>query len=77
MVTIKPYHLRHLYKEDIVSHMAKTGLTPKDPGWIKEFQLSVNAVVEWLGGDDVVMEKYGDMAKLWNEVAPPEELRRK
>jgi hypothetical protein len=57
--------------------MAKTNLTPKDPGWIKQFQLSVNVVINSLGGDAKVAEKYGETAKLWNETEPPEEVKRK
>jgi hypothetical protein len=77
--TVWNYRLvvQHLHKDDISSQMAKTGLTPSDPGWIKQFQLSVNKVIESLGGDDKVSEKYGEMAKLWNEVEPPEDLKRK
>jgi len=57
--------------------MEKTGLTPRDPGWIGEFQLAVNSVIKSLGGNEKVLEKYGETAKSWNEVEPPEELRRK
>jgi len=57
--------------------MAKSGLTPTDPGWLQKFQLSVNDVIKSLGGDGVVSEKYAEMAKSWNEVEPPEELKRK
>jgi hypothetical protein len=57
--------------------MAKTGLTPHDSGWLKQFQLSVNAVIKSLGGDDKVAQKYGETAKTWNQVEPPEEVKRK
>lgn len=77
--TVWNYRLvvQHLYKDQIANHMAKTNLTPKDPGWIKNFQLSVNAVIKSLGGDDKVAEKYGETAKSWNEVELPDELKRK
>ena len=69
--------VQHLFKEDIANRMEKTGLTPKDPGWIKQFQLAVNEVIESLGGDDQVSEKFGEKAKEWNKAQLPEEIKRK
>ena len=69
--------VQHLHKEEISKLMESTSLTPRDPDWIKEFQLSVNAVIKSLGGDAKAAEKYGEMAKSWNEVELPEELRQK
>jgi hypothetical protein len=69
--------VQHLYKEDISKQMAKTGLVPKDPEWIKQFQLAVNTVIKTLGGDDKAAELYANTAKEWNEVEPPEEIKRK
>jgi ABC-type sulfate transport system substrate-binding protein len=69
--------VQHLYKKEIAEIMAKTGLTPKDPEWIKQFQLAVNAVIKTLGGDAKVSEQYADTAKSWNEIEPPEEIKRK
>lgn len=66
-----------MHKDSIAKHMGKTGLTPRDPDWIRQFQLAVNTVIKSLGGNEKVLEKYGETAKSWNEVAPPEELRRK
>ena len=57
--------------------MKKTGLTPKDPGWIKHFQMAVNDVIESLGGDEKVSEKFGETAKAWNQAKLPEEIKRK
>jgi hypothetical protein len=37
----------------------------------------VNKVIDSLGGEDKVLEKYGEMAKLWNGADPPEDLKRK
>lgn len=57
--------------------MKKSGLTPKDPGWIKKFQMVVNEVIESLGGDQKVSEKFGEMARTWNKAELPEEIKRK
>jgi hypothetical protein len=69
--------VQHLHKEEIATLMAKSGLTPSDPGWLQKFQWSVNEVIGSLGGEDKVSEKYAEMAKSWNETEPPEELKRK
>jgi len=34
-------------------------------------------VIKSIGGESVAQEKYGEMAKTWNETEPPEELKRK
>ena len=44
--------------------MAKTKCTPKDPGWIKQYQLTVNEIINSLGGDAKVSEKFGEMPNL-------------
>lgn len=77
--TVWNYRLvvQHLYKEDISKQMATTGLTPKDPDWIRQFQLAVNNVIKLLGGDEKALELHGETAKTWNEVEPPEEIKRK
>jgi hypothetical protein len=77
--TVWNYRLvvQHLHKDEIAKIMEKTGLIPKDPDWIKQFQLAVNNVIKSLGGEEEVSEKYGEMAKSWNEIAPPEEIKRK
>ena len=77
--TVWNYRLvvQHLHKDEISQIMDKTGLTTQDPGWIREFQMAVNSVIKALGGSEVVSERYGQVAKSWNEAEPPEELRRK
>jgi hypothetical protein len=69
--------VQHLHKEEIAALMAKTGLTHTDKAWIKNHQLSTNTVIETLGGNDKMSEKYGEVAKSWNTVEPPDELKRK
>ena len=69
--------VQQLFRDDIASRMKNTSLTPKHPGWIKAFQLCVTEVIASLGGDEVVAEKYGEMAKAWNEVEPPQEVQKK
>ena len=69
--------VQHLHKEEVAEHMANSGLTPNDQGWLQKFQWSVNEVIKSLGGEDKVSKKYGEVAKSWNEVEPPEELKRK
>jgi hypothetical protein len=69
--------IQHLYKDDILKHMAESGFAHGDPGWIKQFQLSANKVIKSLGGDDKISEKCGAMAKLWNETEPPDDVKRK
>jgi len=34
-------------------------------------------VIKSEGGEDAVMERYGEIAKIWNEVEPPEDLKTK
>lgn len=67
--------IQHLHKDEIARVMAGSGLTPNDSAWLQKFQWTVNSVIEGLGGEDAVSEKYGEMAKVWNEVGPPEELK--
>jgi hypothetical protein len=64
------------YKKTITEKMDATGLTSSDKGWIKKYQQMVTEVIESLGGEEVVKEKYADMVKDWNEGNLPEDLRR-
>ena len=57
--------------------MEKTGLKASDKGWLQEFQWVVNDVIKTLGGERVASEKYGELAKAWNEADLPEDLRRR
>lgn len=57
--------------------MEESGLKASDKGWLQKFQWAVNEVIDSLGGEEVVVEKYGEIAKAWNEAEPPEELKRK
>ena len=47
------------------------------PGWLGKYQETVNEVIVSLGGDDEASKQYTEVAKTWNEVEPPEELKRK
>ena len=69
--------IQHVFKDEIAETMERTGLKSTDRGWIKKFQGAVNEVIDSIGGDDAAQEKYGEMAKTWNEIEPPEELKRK
>ena len=77
--TIWNYRLviQHLFKDDISKHMEKTGLKSTDGSWLKKFHWAVNRVIESLGEEDSVMEKYGEIAKAWNEAASPDEIKRR
>jgi len=68
---------QHIHKDSIAACMAKSGLTPNDPGWLGKYQETVNEVIVSLGGDDEASKQYTEVAKTWNEVEPPEELKRK
>ena len=57
--------------------MKKTGLKSSDKGWIQQFQQVVSQVVTSEGREAVASNKYGEIAKAWNESEPPEELQRK
>lgn len=57
--------------------MGNTGLKSNEKEWIKRYQLAVNEIIQSLGGEDAVQEKYGEVADAWNEAEPPEELKRK
>ena len=42
-----------------------------------EYHVEVNQIWESLGDENDVLEKYGEMAKTWNDVGPPEEVKRR
>lgn len=67
--------VQYLFKEKIAEQMGKTGLTPSDPDWIRQFQLSVNTVIKSLGAEKDVLKKYGAMAADWNKADLPDELK--
>jgi hypothetical protein len=69
--------VQHLFRDDISKQMGESGLKPSDKDWLQKYQWVVNEVINLEGGEDVVSEKYGEIAKSWNEVEPPEELQRK
>jgi hypothetical protein len=69
--------IKHLHKDKILANMGGTDLTHKDPDWIREYQFSVNKVIQSLGENDEVLKKYGDMVKLWNGTELPDDLKRK
>ena len=57
--------------------MEKSGLKASDKGWLQGFQWAANEVIESLGGEQVASEKYGELAKAWNDTDLPDELRRR
>jgi hypothetical protein len=69
--------VQHLHKEDIAVLTAKTGLTHNDKAWLQNYQWSTNTVIDSLGGSDKISEEYGVIAKSWNTLEPPDELKRK
>ena len=69
--------IQHLFKDDIAKKMEKTGLKASDKGWLQQFQWAVNEVIESVGGEEAASEKYGEIAKSWNEADAPEDLKRK
>ena len=69
--------VQHLFRDEISREMEKTGLKSSDKGWLQKFQWVVNEVISSQGGEEAVTEKYGEIAKTWNETEPPEDLKRK
>jgi hypothetical protein len=69
--------IQHLFRDEIAKHMEETGLKANDKAWLQKFQWAVNEVIKAEGGEDAALEKYGEMAKSWNEAEPPEELKKK
>lgn len=67
----------HLFKEDIAKLMKESGLQSTDKGWIKRFQQAVNEVIKENGGEKIVKDVYGKVAKQWNDAGVPEDLMRK
>ena len=65
----------HLFKDAINEKMEQSGLKNSDKGWLQQYQWAINEVIESLGGEEAVTEKYGDIAKSWNEGDLPEELK--
>jgi len=69
--------IQHVFRDQIAKEMKKSGLKSSDKAWIKRFQLAVNEVITSEGGEEVALEKYGEVAKTWNEIEPPEDLKRR
>jgi hypothetical protein len=69
--------IQNLFKDEISQKMKETGLRASDKGWLQQYQWAVNEVVESKCGEEDGLEKYGEMAKTWNEVGVPEELQRR
>jgi len=69
--------IQHVFKDQIAERMEESGLKSTDKGWIQKFQWAVNEVIESIGGEDVAQQKYGEMARAWNEAEPPEDLKRR
>lgn len=69
--------IQNLFKDEIAKKMDKTGLKSSDSDWLQNYQWAVNEVIESEGGETVAPEKYGKIAKSWNEVGPPEEFKTK
>ena len=69
--------VQHIHKEEIAKKMKETGLKASDKGWIQKFQQMVSEVIQEIGGEEAARDRYGGMAKEWNEKGAPEELRRK
>ena len=69
--------IQHLFRDDIALKMEKSGLKASDKSWLQGFQWTVNEVIESLGGEQVASERYGELAKAWNDADLPEELRRR
>ena len=69
--------IQHVFRDQIAKEMKKSGLKSSDKAWIQRFQLAVNEVIASEGGEEAVLEKYGEVAKTWNEIEPPEDLKRR
>jgi len=69
--------IHHVFRDQIAKEMKKSGLKSSDKAWIQRFQLAINEVITSEGGEEVALEKYGEMAKTWNETEPPEDLKRR
>lgn len=69
--------VQHLHKEHITRAMEASGLASGDSGWLQKYHKTVNEVITSLGGEEEVSDKYGKIAREWNEGALPEELKQK
>ena len=69
--------IQHLFRDDIAKEMNQTGVKANDKDWLQKFQWAVNEVIQSEGGEEAALEKYGPMAKSWNEADLPEDLRRR
>ena len=70
--------VQHLFRDEILQKLKEGGHAASDgSSWLREYHAEVNQVWESLGDEGDVQEKYGEMAKTWNDVGPPEEAKRK
>lgn len=69
--------IQHLHKDEISQKLKEAGVNHSDKKWFPAYHEAVGEVWKSLGDDEEVQEKYGEMAKTWNEMGPPEEAKRK
>lgn len=69
--------VQHLFKDEISQELKEGGHKSGDTDWLQVYQEEVTNVWNSLGDEKKVLEKYGEMAKTWNDVGPPEEAKRK
>lgn len=66
--------IQRLFKDQISQEMDSS-----DPELhvVGQYQHAVTEVIRSLGGEDEVMRKYAEIATEWNEVGPPEDIKRR
>jgi len=69
--------VQHLFKDDITKRLKEGGHTSSDSDWLHAYHEEVNKVWSSLDEEEGGLEKYVEMAKTWNDVGPPEEVKRK
>jgi hypothetical protein len=67
--------IQNLLRETILEHLKKKGLTPNTQGFLGKWQIEVTEMIESM--DEGEIEKYTEMATTWNEVEPPEDIKRR
>ena len=69
--------IQHLHRDEIARKLKEAEVNHSDSKWFPAYHEAVNEVWKSLGDDEEVQEKYGEMAKTWNNAGPPEEAKRK
>ena len=67
--------IQNLLRETILEKLKEQGLAPNTQGFLGKWQDEVTRIIESMDEDEV--QGYAEMAATWNEVEPPEDIKRR